>query len=144
VRRSAAEERAAACGADLDAGAFVFSDSPDGAFPWRPGRVTLAFGRLCRLKGITGVRLHDLRHFAASRLLGAGVPMKTVAGRLGHANAATTLGVYAHFLESSDAEADRVLSALLEGHRLTEAEIASNGSSSIPHREIQASRKLKM
>jgi integrase len=115
VRRSAAEERAAAFGVELVADAFVFSDSPDGAFPWRPGRVTLAFGRLCRHKGITGVRLHDLRHFAASRLLGAGVPVKTVAGRLGHANAATTLGVYAHFLESSDAEAARVLSALLQG-----------------------------
>ncbi len=92
---------------------FIFSDSPDGQSPWRPGRVTLAFTRLCRQMGIVGVRLHDLRHFAASRMLGAGVPVPTVAGRLGHANAATTLNVYAHVLESSDAEAARVLAGLL-------------------------------
>jgi integrase len=63
--------------------------------------------------GIAGVRLHDLRHFAVSRMLGAGVPVRTVAGRLGHANVATTLNIYAHFLESSDADAARVLAGLL-------------------------------
>jgi integrase len=109
----AAEERAAAFGTSLVADAFMFSDSPDGQLPWRPGRVTLAFRRLCQQNDITGVRLHDFRHFAASTVLGAGVPVKTVSGRLGHANAATTLGVYAHFLESSDAEAAQVLAALL-------------------------------
>jgi integrase len=109
----AAEERAAACASRLDPDAFVFSDSPDGALPWRPGRVTLAFIRLCKQQGINGVRLHDLRHFSASRLLGAGVPVKTVSGRLGHANAATTLNVYAHFLENSDVEAAKVLGGLL-------------------------------
>jgi integrase len=46
-------------------------------------------------------------------MLMAGVPVKTVSGRLGHANAATTLNVYAHFVESSDAEAAEVLSDLL-------------------------------
>jgi integrase len=46
-------------------------------------------------------------------MLVAGVPVKTVSGRLGHANAATTLNVYAHFLETSDAEAANVLSDLL-------------------------------
>ena len=75
--------------------------------------MTLAFVRLCRTVGISNVRLHDLRHFAATQMLVAGVPVKTVSGRLGHANAATTLNVYAHFLETSDAEAANVLSDLL-------------------------------
>jgi integrase len=74
--------------------------------------VTLAFTRLCRELTIS-VRLHDLRHFAATQLLAAGVPVRTVAGRLGHANAATTLNVYAHVLESSDEEAAGVLGQLL-------------------------------
>jgi len=112
-RWTAAEDRATAVGTSLLPDGFIFSDSPDGQSPWRPGRVTLAFTRLCRQMGIVGVRLHDLRHFAASRMLGAGVPVRTVAGRLGHANAATTLNVYAHVLESSDAEAARVLAGLL-------------------------------
>jgi integrase len=106
-------ERAATFDVALSTSAFVFSDSPDGSTPWRPGRVTLAFVRLCRTVGVSDVRLHDLRHFAATRMLMAGVPVKTVSGRLGHANAATTLNVYAHFVESSDAEAAEVLSDLL-------------------------------
>ena len=37
-------------------------------------------------------------------MLGAGVPLRTVSGRLGHANATTPLGVYAHFIEATDGE----------------------------------------
>ena len=112
-RRVAMIERAAICGTTLAPDAFVFSDEPDGAAPWRPGRVTLAFSRLCDRLEINGIRFHDLRHFAATRMLVAGVPVKTVSGRLGHANAATTLNVYAHFLETSDADAAAVLGGLL-------------------------------
>lgn len=59
------------------------------------------------------VRPHGLRHFAATRLLVAGVPVRTVSGRLAHANAATTLGVYAHLVEQSDRDAAEMLSALV-------------------------------
>jgi len=59
-------------------------------------------------------RLHDLRHFAATRLLAAGVPVNMVAGRLGDANAATTLNVYGHFLGSSDESAAQVLGTFLD------------------------------
>jgi integrase len=121
AHRERCAERAQECAVKLPAKAFVFSDSPDGGTPWRPNRVTLAFRRLCRDLDISAVRLHDLRHFAASRLLAAGVPVKTVSGRLGHANAATTLNVYAHFLESSDETAAQVLGDLLDGRRSNRA-----------------------
>ena len=88
----------------------LVSDSPDGATPRRPNRVTQAFMRVRKEVGIAGVRLHDLRYFSATRLLTAGVPVNTVAGRLGHANAATTLNVYGHFLESSEALTKPLLS----------------------------------
>ena len=107
--------RAGEFGRKLPANAFVFSDSPDSSAPWRPNRVTLAFRRICDEIDVSNVRLHDLRHFAATRLLEAGVPVKTVSGRLGHSNAATTLNVYAHFLESSDENAAQVLGDLLDG-----------------------------
>jgi integrase len=42
------------------------------------------------------VTMHDLRHFFASALIRAGLNPKVVAERLGHANAAMTLNVYAH------------------------------------------------
>ena len=106
--------RARACDAVLPPDAFVFSDAPDGATPWRPDRVTRAFRRLADSLGATHVRLHDLRHFAATQLLAAGVPVKTVSARLGHANASTTLNIYAHQLESADDDAARVLGGLLD------------------------------
>jgi integrase len=94
---------------------FVFTDSVSGSEPWQPDRVTQAFTRLCSANGISGVRLHDLRHFAATHMLTSGVDVRTVSGRLGHANASTTLGVYAQFMEPADAAAADVLGDLLSG-----------------------------
>jgi integrase len=41
-------------------------------------------------------RIHDLRHTAASWLLGAGVPLITVSGHLGHEDTSVTAKVYGH------------------------------------------------
>jgi len=116
AQRERSEERSKECGRKFSRNNFVFASSPDGSMPWRPHRVTLAFKRLCDELGFSGVRLHDFRHFTATQMLAAGVPVKTVAGRLGHANAATTLNVYAHALESSDVEAAHLLGGLLNDH----------------------------
>ncbi len=96
--------------------AFVFTSVIDGSKPWYPDSVSRAFRRLCADEGLRGVRLHDLRHFVATQLLTAGVDIRTVAGRLGHRNAATTLNVYAHFLEQSDkTAADIIGNAIARG-----------------------------
>ena len=87
---------------------------PDGSRPLHPDTITGGFQRLCQRAGLDGVRLHDLRHLHATQLLAAGVPVRTVSGRLGHANAATTLNVYAHFLEASDRQAADVIAGLLD------------------------------
>jgi integrase len=112
-QRERSEQRATAVDANLADDAFLFSDDVLGSRPWRPDRATLAFIRLRDDIGLDGVRLHDLRHFAATRLLAAGVPVRTVSGRLGHASAATTLNVYAAWLQESDQVAATVLSDLL-------------------------------
>jgi integrase len=117
-QRERSEERSKQCGRKFSRNNFVFASSLDGSAPWRPHRVTLAFRRLCDDLGIADVRLHDLRHFTATQMLASGVPVKTVAGRLGHANAATTLNVYAHALESSDADAAELLGEILNHHRV--------------------------
>lgn len=44
------------------------------------------------------VRFHDLRHTHASQLLRAGVNVKVVSERLGHANATVTMNIYSHLL----------------------------------------------
>jgi integrase len=99
-------------GSKLGADAFVFSDAPDGTEPLRPDSTTRGFRALCARAGIEGVRLHDLRHYVATRLLSAGVDVRTVAGRLGHRNASTTLNVYAHFLPERDRDAADTLGKL--------------------------------
>jgi len=56
--------------------------------PLHSDRFTRAFSAAVRRSSTRTIRLHDLRHFAATALA-AGIPVRTVAGRLGHANPET-------------------------------------------------------
>lgn len=47
-------------------------------------------------------RFHDLRHVSATVAIAAGVDIRSVAGRLGHADASTTLRVSAHAVAAAD------------------------------------------
>jgi integrase len=113
AQRNLATERASAIGLKVQDDAYVFSREPDGQIAWNPGAVTKRFTILRRTLGFEEIRLHDLRHFAATRLMAAGVPVRTVSGRLGHANPSTTLSVYSHFVEASDQEAANVMGRLV-------------------------------
>ena len=106
--------RAALCGVVLSDAAFVFSDSPDQAEPWRPDSTSRRFTQLRERCKLPTLRLHDLRHYVATTMLTSGVDVRTVAGRLGHRNASTTLNVYSHFLESSDKDAADVLGRIFD------------------------------
>jgi integrase len=108
------QRRALLCRVELDPDGFVFTTTADGSQLLHPDTITGTFSRLCRTAGLSSVRLHDLRHLHTTQLLAAGVPVRTVSGRLGHANAATTLNVYAHFLEASDRDAADVIGGLLQ------------------------------
>ena len=59
------------------------------------------------------IRLHDLRHFQATQLLDVGVPVPTVAARLGHADGTTTMKIYAHGTQRADQQAAHVVGKLL-------------------------------
>lgn len=108
---SAMVARAHECEDQLDPDGYVFSHEPDSTRPWHPDNATGAFRRLRGNNGIS--RLHDLRHFHATQLLMAGVPLKTVSARLGHAMGSTTINFYAHILEDSDQEAADAIGDLL-------------------------------
>lgn len=88
---------------------FVFS-AGTGATPWRPNQVSLAWRRVRRDARLPShVRLHDFRHALATRMLAAGDDIRTVSGRLGHADPSTTLRIYAHWVPEKDrAAADRI------------------------------------
>ena len=84
---------------------------PDGS-PWNPSQFSSDFSRLVRRHGLT-VRFHDVRHTHASQLLKAGVPVKVVSERLGHATASITLDVYSHVLPGMQADAVAKIDAAL-------------------------------
>ena len=112
--RVRAVDRAALCGSELPSSGHLFTRSVDGSTPWFPDSVSRSFQGLCRKTGLSGVRLHDLRHYVATRLLTSGVDVRTVAGRLGHRNPSTTLNVYAAFVAESDRDAANVLGRLFD------------------------------
>lgn len=63
------------------------------------------------------IRLHDLRHTGITLALGAGVPLKVVQERAGHASPTTTLAIYGHVLPSMQKDAMSKLDALWAGPR---------------------------
>lgn len=85
-----------------------------GERPVNPERVTAWWRRARRLAGLGEQwRLHDLRHWSATLAVAGGHDLRTVANRLGHANPAMTMRVYAHAVEGADrAVADTLSSAL--------------------------------
>jgi len=119
AQRALAEDRAQKVGVKITTNAFVFSREPDCLVPWTPGYVTNQFQSIRDALGFDNMRLHDLRHFAATRMMTAGIPVRTVSGRLGHANPATTLSVYTHFVEASDQDAAMVMGNLRSRSRLS-------------------------
>jgi len=48
--------------------------------------------------GVPHVRIHDLRHFAATTMINAGVPLPDVSAVLGHGKTSTTADIYAHVI----------------------------------------------
>jgi integrase len=81
--------------------------------PIRPSSVGQAFGRLVASAGVPRIRLHDLRHTHASHLLMAGVNVKVVSERLGHASVSFTLDTYGHVMPGQQAQAAAAAASLL-------------------------------
>lgn len=90
-------------GALLAADARVMADmerDPTGRTPLRPAWLSQAWSRHCRKKGYN-VRIHDLRHWCATQMLQAGVPLRTVQEFLGHSSGNITNDIYGHLVEES-------------------------------------------
>lgn len=65
-----------------------------GGGPLRPDYLTLTFGRLVKRSGLPPVRLHDLRHGAATLMLLDGTELKVIADQLGHSSVVLTADTY--------------------------------------------------
>ena len=58
------------------------------------------------------IPLHGLRHTSATLLISQSVDVRTVSGRLGHAQTSTTTDIYSHFLKRADEVASDALESL--------------------------------
>ena len=83
---------------------------------------------LVRKAGLPYIRFHDLRHTAATLLLGRGVPVKVVSEMLGHANVSITLNMYGHVLPHMQQQAAQTMDAILS----SDASLGSNEGSNSP------------
>lgn len=81
--------------------------------PHHPQLLSDAFKKLVHRSGLPRIRLHDLRHTHATLLLKAGVPIKVVSERLGHATPGFTMATYQHVLPGMQAEAAETFAELL-------------------------------
>jgi integrase len=115
-----AVELAELCGISPEARrlGYIFTDDPAGRQAWRPDRANVRWAKIRELAGVdSSVRLHDLRHFHATQLLDAKVPIPSVAKRLGHADGTTTMKVYAHGTPEGDAASADVIGSVLRGRK---------------------------
>ena len=69
-----------------------------GGIPLSVESVSRRFGQPAERVGLADVRLHDIRHAFATRLLEHGVHPKIVSESLGHASIGITLDTYSHVM----------------------------------------------
>lgn len=104
-----------AAGGQWREGGWVFT-YPDGR-PLAPDRLTRRFAALVTASALPPIRLHDLRHGAASLALAAGAELKVVSAMLGHASIQTTADTYTSVLPETAHKAAENTATLLFGAR---------------------------
>ena len=78
-----------------------------------PAYVTARFERLVKAADLPPIRLHDLRHGAATLALAGGVPLKVVQEMLGHSSLAITADTYTSVLPEVAREAAERVAAMV-------------------------------
>lgn len=78
-----------------------------------PNKVTEQFRALTREADLPPIRLHDLRHGAATHALSAGVPIKTVSEMLGHSSYVITADTYTSVADEAKRAAAQAIANLL-------------------------------
>ena len=83
-----------------------------------------AWRTICKTAGITGLRVHDLRHSFASQLASSGASLPLIGALLGHSNPTTTHR-YAHLFDDPQrAAVERVAAIIDSADKHTEEPVA--------------------
>ncbi len=80
---------------------------------WDPRNLYKHFKSILYQAALPNIRFHDLRHTAATLMLGQGIHPKVVQERLGHADISLTLNTYSHVLPDIQEEAAEKFDLLL-------------------------------
>jgi integrase len=108
-------EVALAAGVAHAVDAFLWPIDLEGVQPRPPDRFSNDWRRIDQaVDDGAHVRLHDLRHFHGTMLVGAGVPIVSVRDRLGHSSLTVT-NIYVDGRPEWDRESARVMGAILDG-----------------------------
>jgi len=70
-----------------------------------PSTLAVWFPKFLTKNELPRITFHSLRHTSATFLIGQGMDIETIAGRLGHTTSVTTQTIYSHFLKAKDREA---------------------------------------
>jgi integrase len=100
-------------GVELKPDAFIFSGAPDFSTALKPNTATQRYRRAAKRHRLRSTRLHSIRHYTATELLGAGADIKTVQGWIGHTSAATTLKFYVAWTDRADQSGAEALAQTL-------------------------------
>jgi integrase len=82
--------------------------------PLEPRNLERAFAEITECAGLPRIRIHDLRHTAATVLLAQGVHPRVVMELLGHSQIAITMNLYSHVVPALRKEAAQRMDAALK------------------------------
>lgn len=111
ARRARQNEERLAAGALWSDRDLVFCNQVGGYI--YQGYLHVSFKRLIKSCDLPNIRVHDLRHTAATLMLANGVSVKVVSEMLGHSSVAITLEIYAHVTQDMQESAARAMGQML-------------------------------
>ncbi len=101
--------------------------------PGCPDSMNTWLRRFVKAHDLPSISPHSFRHMTATYLITAGVDLRTVAGKLGHANSTTTQVVYSHLLQTAEHETAEVMDKILHT-TLKNAENKQDGETGTSHK----------
>lgn len=81
--------------------------------PIHPSTVTNWFRKFIEKSNLPRIHLHSMRHTNVTLQIAGGIPLTTIAARVGHADVSTTTRIYAHEIRSANEAASDYLEDLL-------------------------------
>ncbi|MEV7926053.1 tyrosine-type recombinase/integrase [Kitasatospora sp. NPDC088779] len=116
THRSRQKEERLAAGIDWNESDYIFTDAY--GRPLRPDYIGHVFQNMVRGSGLAPVRLHDLRHGAASLALTGGSDLKVIQAQLGHSTIMTTADTYTSVLpETAHLSAEATARVVIDAAR---------------------------